>query len=176
MLKVLIVISTIVYTTSQAIAFPGEARRYFKDWLVVCQKEDFASDDVGNCRANTSIRDKTQFPYGDGTIFQFTLARAAREDYHIEFYSTLKGTFPSDEVALQFDHAPAIILNTLIEGNLAALTIDQTKPLIESIKKAHWLTITYVSQQDKLISRRISLKGATASLLYINEFYAFRGY
>lgn len=174
MLKAFIVISLVLYIASQSIAFPGEARRYFKDWLVVCQKEDRFSDDVGHCRANTGVRDKELFPYGDGTIFRFTLQRGARSDYHIEFYHTLNGSYPSDRVTFQFDDAPEIALRTKTRGNLAKLSVEQSQPLLAKIKSANALTIRYTSQTGKPVNIKLSLNGATATLLYIKEFYDFR--
>lgn len=176
MLKPLTIIALLLFTTSQSIAFPGEARRYFKDWLVVCQKEDRYSDDVGQCRANTGVRNKKLSPYGDGTIFRLTLQRGPRSSYQLEFYHTLSGSYPSEQVTFQFDDAPAILFKAVTEGNLARLDIEQAQPLIAKVKAANTLTVSYVSQTGKPVSVKLSLRGATASLNYIKEFYDFRGY
>lgn len=176
MLKQLIFAILILLTANQAVGFPGEARQYFNDWLVVCVKQDVVTGDAGICRANTGVRDKVLFPYGDGTIFQLTLERGAQTDYHIEFYHTLDDSYPTDAISFQFDHEPAMTLNAQVGVNLAQLTVEQSRPLIEKIKTARWLTISYMSKQGKPVSVTVSLRGSSASLLHIETFYDIRGY
>lgn len=167
----------ILLVTSDALAFPGEARAYFKDWLVVCQKDFTQSNHAGGgCRTNVGIRDKTLFSFGDGTIFQFTIARDAYSSYHIEFYHTLAEHFPTEAVTFQIDDQPAIALNMTVQGNLAQLTPEQTRALIPSIKAGHRLTIHYLSRTGEPTTLTVSLRGSTASLLFIDEYYMERGY
>ena len=105
----------------QTIAFPGEARSYFKDWLVVCQKTPHSPDNPGICHSNVSVKDKKLFPYSDGTIFQLTLQRTVNSNHHIEFYHTLECRCPSSEVCLQVDNHPKTTFMVQAEGNLAKL-------------------------------------------------------
>jgi invasion protein IalB len=172
----LILISLITFTSNQVIAFPGETRAYFKDWLVMCQEKTYSSDSVGICRANTAIRNKALFPYGDGTVFQFTIQRDDNTEYHIEFYHTLDDSYPSDTVKIKIDDFPETLLNVSIEGNLARLTVEQSRPLILQIKEGHRLKISYLSSAREYIDVKISLRGSTASLLFIDQFYYNRGY
>jgi invasion protein IalB len=172
----LILISLITFTSNQVIAFPGETRAYFKDWLVVCQGKSYSSNSVGVCRANTAIRNKTLFPYGDGTVFQFTIQRDTNAEYHIEFYHTLDDSYPSDTVKVKIDNFPVTFLNVSTEGNLARLTVEQSRPLVSQIKEGRWLKISYLSSAREYIDVKISLRGSTASLLFIDQFYYNRGY
>lgn len=167
----IILFSTLLFSSTQATAFPGEARSYFQDWLVVCQKPQFSSQPPGTCRANTSIRNKKLFPYGDGTIFQLTLQRKPDNDYHLQFYHTLDDSYPSNSVMLQVDNQPRVSLNVTVEGNLARLNREQSSTLIPQIKAGRWLKISYVSKTGKPINLRLSLRGSTASLKFIEQFY-----
>ena len=166
----------IIIASNQVIAFPGEARSYFKDWLVVCQEKAYSSNLAGVCSANTSIRNKKLFPYGDGTIFQLSVQRDAHSDYHIEFYHTLDDSYPSNTVELQIDNHPVESFNISTEGNLARLNSEQSRPLIAKIKAGRWLKIRYISKTGKHINMEVSLRGSSASLLFIDQFYYNRGY
>lgn len=162
---IILILST--FASFKALAFPGETRRYFKDWLVVCKKDPAA----GPCRANVGIRNKTIFPYGDGTIFQFTLEREVDFDYHIQFYHTLDDSYPSNVVNFKIDNHPSVTLPVETEGNLAKLTSEQSTPLIPLIKSGRRLSIRYVSQTGKDVDVTLSLRGSSGSMLFIDTFY-----
>lgn len=158
----------------QTIAFPGEARSYFKDWLVVCQKTPHSPDNPGICHSNVSVKDKKLFPYSDGTIFQLTLQRTVNSNHHIEFYHTLECRCPSSEVCLQVDNHPKTTFMVQAEGNLAKLSNEQSSSLIPLIQAGCWLIISYISQGGKLIEMKMSLRGSSASLLFIDKLHENR--
>ncbi|MDE1465194.1 hypothetical protein [Spartinivicinus poritis] len=58
--------------------------------------------------------------------------------------------------------------NSLNEGRL---TNEQTGQLLPLLKSGRWLTISYISQTGKQVKLKLSLRGATASLLFIDEHY-----
>ena len=166
MLRKLLLVVLVLAFSHQALAFPGETRRYFKDWLVNCM-----SDSAGTCRAVTSVRNKALFPYGDGTIFQLTVQRDKQNDYHIEFYHTLEGSYPADTATFQVDQEPVMTMkldrtHSLNEGRL---TNEQTRQLLPLLKSGRWLTISYTSQKGKEVELTLSLRGVTASLLFVDE-------
>lgn len=174
--KNVLIAGVVLLLSAGTLAFPGEVRSYFKDWLVVCQKTQYSNEVGGSCRANVSVRDKTLFPYGDGTVFQLTLQRNAKSRFHIEFYHTLDDYYPSNQVSLQVDNRSAIKLMVMTKGNLAKLTADQSEALVPLIKKGRWLHVSYVSKTGKPVKTKVSLRGSTASLLFIEQFYYNRGF
>ncbi|CZF83724.1 DUF1176 domain-containing protein [Grimontia marina] len=165
----------LLLSSFQLAAFPGEVRSYFKDWLVVCQ-EISNSRNSGICRANASVRDKSAFNYGDGTVFQLTLQRGISTYYTIEFYNVLDGKYPSDRVTFQIDNDPAMTFSAQPNSlNGVKLSAEDTQKLIPAMKAGRWMKIDYVSQSGNEVSYRLSLRGVTASLLFIEQFYINRG-
>lgn len=170
MLKKSLLFIFIFIASNQANAFPGETRRYFKDWLVNC-----LNDSDNTCRSVTHVRDKKLFPYGDGTIFQFIVQQQSTEqgiNTEIVFYHVLDDAYPAEKATFTIDDNQPFQVKLLPNESLneRKLSLTDTKSMLNFLKKGRWLTINYTSQSGKPVNIKISLKGITAALLFAEEY------
>ncbi|MGI0118122.1 hypothetical protein [Zooshikella sp. RANM57] len=169
MLKKYFIAILLLITSLHVAAFPGETRRYFKDWLVNC-----LNDANNTCRSVTHVRNKALFPYSDGTIFQFIIQQQPATngtETEIIFYHVLDNAYPADNATFIIDDIQSFRFKLLASESLNERKLSQkdTESILNGLKKGHTLTIQYTSQSKEPVEVKISLRGITAALLFAEE-------